>query len=515
MPSVKARLLELGAHVYPKDAFSELHFESLSYDSRHVKPGSAFFCLPGEKTDGNTFIDQAISSGAKAIISEHERKDLSVPMIVVPDVRLALGLISTSIYGEPSNKLRLIGVTGTNGKTTTTHLIEHIFQAAGLPTGLIGTLGSRYPGHDSYGEAKHTTPQAPELQKLLSDMVDSGCRHVAMEVSSHSLALKRVAGCEFAVACLTNISQDHLDFHKTMDHYWRTKRTLFESLSASSHKAKVAVINYDEKLAPEFIAACNKSVRTLTYGFAKEADVHIQALEYASGLSKINLATPFGAIELEMRLVGQFNMYNMMAALTVCLAEGVDIELAKTALSQFTGVPGRFEVVTSNYQLKNENLSAVDSTITKEPLCIVDYAHTPDGLENVLKTAAALKGPKSKLYVVFGCGGDRDSSKRPQMGKIAENLADVVIVTSDNPRSENPQEIIANILTGIKHMKNVQVEADRAAAIRMAVEQASHEDIILVAGKGHENYQLVMNQVLSFDDRIEVQKALADKRAKD
>ncbi|MBY0357806.1 MAG: UDP-N-acetylmuramoyl-L-alanyl-D-glutamate--2,6-diaminopimelate ligase [Candidatus Obscuribacterales bacterium] len=512
MPSVKARLLELGAHVYPKDAFSELHFESLSYDSRHVKPGSAFFCLPGEKTDGNTFIDQAISSGAKVIISEQERTDLPVPMIVVPDIRLALGLISTSIYDEPSKKLRLIGVTGTNGKTTTTHLIEHIFQAAGQPTGLIGTLGSRYPGHDSYGEAKHTTPQAPELQKLLSDMVDNGCRQVAMEVSSHSLALKRVAGCEFAVACLTNISQDHLDFHKTMDHYWRTKRTLFESLSASNHKSKVAVINYDEKLAPEFIAACDKSVRTLTYGFAKEADVHIQSLTYASGLSKISLATPFGAIELEMRLVGQFNMYNMMAALTVCLAEGVDIELAKKALSEFSGVPGRFEVITSNYQSVT---SSVDSTSPiKEPLCIVDYAHTPDGLENVLKTAAALKGPKSKLYVVFGCGGDRDSSKRPQMGKIAENLADVVLVTSDNPRSENPQEIIANILTGIKHMKNVQVEVDRAAAIKMAVEQASSEDIILVAGKGHENYQLVMNQVLSFDDRIEVQKALAAKRAK-
>lgn len=494
MASVRSLFSELGARYIPSDSLEAIHFDKIFYDSRQVAKGGIFFCIPGEKTDGNVFIAEAINRGAVAIVTEKEQKNLAVPQLIVPDIRLALGLVSDTLYGQPSRKLRLIGVTGTNGKTTTTHLIEHILNKAGRTAGLIGTLGARYPGYDGYSEAKHTTPQAPELQLLLADMVKAGCSHAAMEVSSHSLELKRVAGCQFSVACLSNITQDHLDFHKTMENYWRAKRLLFQSLSNSVQRAKIAVINHDEKLAPEFLKVLDNSVKLLTYGFSKDADLRVVAHEHSSGMSKIKLASPFGQIDLETQLVGKFNIYNLMAAATVCLAEGLSIRDLANSLSEFSGVSGRFEVVTSS--------------AGKEPLCIVDYAHTPDGLDNVLKTAADLKNKNSKLIVVFGCGGDRDASKRPQMGEIAENRADVVIVTSDNPRSENPQEIIANILTGIKRMKNVEVEVDRAKAINLAISQAGDEDIIVVAGKGHENYQLIMNQVLSFDDRIEVQKAL-------
>lgn len=494
MDAVRQVFTRLDAKYFPSSASADLQFDKVSYDSRNVTKDSAFFCIPGERTDGNAFIQDAINGGAAVIITEKMTTDLSVPMVVVPDVRLALALVSDALYGHPSRKLRLIGVTGTNGKTTTTHLVEYILTKSRSVVGLIGTLGARYPGHDGYGEAKHTTPQAPELQALLASMVDASCTHAAMEVSSHSLSLKRLNGCEFAVACLTNITQDHLDFHKTMEHYWKAKRILFEMLNESSQSNKVAVINVDDKLQSEFLNVCAPSVNRLTYGFSTKADIHPVANRYESGISYVELTSPFGKINLETRLVGRFNIYNIMAASAICLSEGVSIEELKMTLSEFAGVPGRFEVVSTG--------------ASDEPLCIVDYAHTPDGLDNVLKTAVDLKGKDSRLIVVFGCGGDRDSSKRPQMGEIAETLANIVIVTSDNPRTENPQEIIANILTGIKRMKNVQVEADRQTAINLAISQATKDDIILVAGKGHENYQLVMNKVLSFDDRVEVRKAL-------
>lgn len=488
------RLVEKLAGKILGELKEDFKITKLIYDSRKVEPGAAFFCIPGEKTDGNQYIVDAIKSGASCIVTEQKHGEVSVPLILMPDVRQALADFSSAFFETPCKMIRMIGITGTNGKTTTTHLIEHILKAHGNRVGLIGTLGSRGPGDTAYGDAKHTTPQAPELQAMLRNLVDHNCSHVTMEISSHSLALKRVAGCDFAVACLTNITQDHLDFHKTMENYWKAKRILFESLNESSQTKKLAVINLDDALSNEFIKACAPSVKVLTYGFGQKADVHPLECSYSQGRSQIKLITPHGVIELSMRLVGQFNVYNAMAAVTICLEEGVPASTIQSALREFDGVPGRFESVSTG----------ADS----EPLCIVDYAHTPDGLVNVLKTAAALKKSSGKLICVFGCGGDRDPSKRPQMGEIAEMLADSVVVTSDNPRTEDPQEIIAHILSGIKRMKNIQVEPDRAIAIKLAVSQAKADDIILVAGKGHENYQLVMDKVLSFDDKVEVRKAL-------
>lgn len=491
--SIKELLSKSAGHLLPEST-DNLTISKLVYDSRKVEPGVAFFCVPGEKTDGNVFIDDAIKGGASCIVSEHFHEGLNSAQIVVPDVRQALADFADALYGHPSKHLRLLAVTGTNGKTTSTHLVEFILAKAGKKVGLIGTLGSRGPGDSAYGDAKHTTPQAPELQEMLSNMLSNGTSHVAMEVSSHSLALKRVAGCHFAVACLTNISQDHLDFHKTMENYWKAKRLLFEALNQSCQNSKLALINADDHLAGEFLCAVDSSVRKLTYGFSKSADLHPLNFHYEQGRSSLKLATPAGELQLSTRLVGNFNIYNVMAATAICLHEGVAKELIEEALAEFAGVPGRFETVS----IGNAN----------EPLCIVDYAHTPDGLDNVLRTAAEMKKPNGKLICVFGCGGDRDPSKRPQMGEIAEAQADLVIVTSDNPRTENPQEIIAHILSGIKRMKKIEVEPDRAQAIKIAIANAGPEDIVLVAGKGHENYQLVMNQVLSFDDKVELRKAL-------
>lgn len=488
---------ELAARLGAKlpEGNKDLKINRLIYDSRKVVPNSAFFCIPGEKTDGNQYIADAIKCGAAMIVTEQKHEQVAVPLLIVKDVRQALADFADALYEHPSRHLRLVGVTGTNGKTTTTHLIERILNKSGHRAGLIGTLGFRTPDFSEMQEAKHTTPQAPELQEMLSSMLASKCSHVTMEVSSHSLALKRVAGCNFAIAILTNITQDHLDFHKTMEHYWRSKRILFESLNESCQSNKLALVNLDDQLSNEFLSVCNSSVRKLSYGFNPNADIHVISDEWKDGRNHIKLATPDGELSFSMRLAGKFNIYNAMAAIGVCLHEGISKEQIINTMTEFDGVPGRFETV---------SIGASD-----EPLCIVDYAHTPDGLENVLKTAAAIRKNGNKLICVFGCGGDRDPSKRPQMGEIAENLADFVFVTSDNPRTEDPQEIIAHILTGIKRMKNVEVEADRAKAIKMAVASAKPGDIVLVAGKGHEDYQLIMNEVFPFDDRVEVKKALA------
>ena len=482
----------------------------IAYDSRQVQPGDAFFSIEGQKQDGNTFIAQALERGASCIFSEKQSGPYAVPLVVVGDVREALARVSDYLYERPSNKLRLLGVTGTNGKTTTTHLIEHILNFHGLKCGLVGTLGARLPifeeedgkpvfkGKSEYLDVHHTTPQACDLQALLHTMAERGLTHVAMEVSSHALALKRVLGTNFASACLTNITQDHLDFHKTMEHYYRSKRILFEMLNANTSGKAVAVVNLDDALAKEFISATGKGVELLTYGKTPEATIHPRQFHFDFRGTSLCLATPHGDIEFSTRLTGEFNLYNVMAAMAVCLGEGLTKEQVAAALKDFGGVSGRFEVVPP------------PPGSERQPLCIVDYAHTPDGLENVLKAARALveNQGSGRLIAVFGCGGDRDSSKRPQMGEIAETLADLVVVTSDNPRSEEPQQIIADILAGIKRLKDVTVEADRAKAIAEAVKMARPDDVVLIAGKGHETYQILKDRTIDFDDRIEVANAL-------
>lgn len=491
---IRKVLEQLNARFSAGVADDNLLIDGIAYDSRAVKPGWAFFCVPGEHVDGNAYIPEALKKGAACIITEKETSDQSQPVVVVPDVRAALAQVAAEYYGQPSAKLRVLGVTGTNGKTTTTHLIERIFNHAGHKTGLIGTLGTRTQPDGEYRDAKHTTPQSADLQRMLDDMVAAGCRYVSMEVSSHALAQKRVACCEFAVAVLTNITQDHLDFHKTMEHYWRSKRLLFEMLSSGGMQNRSAIINADDDHFQPFKEACAADVRLISYAWNTPADIHVVACAFESGGTQLTLATPAGQLQMKLRLSGRFNVYNVMAAVGVAVAEGISLDAIRLSLETFRGVAGRFEVVSTD---------PLD-----EPLCIVDYAHTPDGLDNVLKAASNLVPAGGKLIVVFGCGGDRDASKRPQMGAIAEARAHEVVVTSDNPRSEDPEQIIANILAGIARMTNVKVEPDRAEAIKMAVLHASSKDVVVVAGKGHENYQILRDRTIAFDDRAEVLNAL-------
>ena len=480
----------------------------IAYDSRHVTEGSAFFCIPGEKTNGNQFIEAALKAGAAAIFTEAApagAPSAKTKFVLVKNARLALAQAASAFYDNPSQKMRLLAVTGTNGKTTTTHLLEQILAFSDIPVGLIGTLGARTraPAHgeDSgqYIDTKHTTPQASDLQRILFEMHESGATHVAMEVSSHALALDRVAACDFASAALTNLTQDHLDFHKTMENYFLAKQILFSDLSKSKQPNKTAIVNADDEYAKRFLESIGDGIKVWTYAWKAPADAYVISAEFSFAGTQLTIMTPSGPLYLDLKLNGVFNVYNVMAAILMALAEGVPLPKCKFALEAFAGVAGRFESVIADPKAPN----------LKQPLCLVDYAHTPDGLENVLKSARALVPANGQLLVVFGCGGDRDSSKRPQMGQIAENLADQLFVTSDNPRSEDPQQIIADILAGIKRIKSVKVDVDRAAAIDEAVRSAGVDDVIVIAGKGHETYQILADRTIDFDDRAVARAALS------
>lgn len=492
--------LHPGLSAEDKNKLKELGSINLAGVSCHtgkLKPQDAFFCIVGEKLDGHDFVEQAVNKGASCVFSERLDLQLSVPVIPVADVRQAMAIAANFIYDYPSSHLRVLGVTGTNGKTTTTYLVEHVLKSTGHRTGLIGTLGARWPEADgklhneNFGQ---TTPQSPEFQNMLFRMVENGVTHVVMEVSSHALALHHVTGTQFASACLTNITQDHLDFHKSMEHYWRSKRLLFEALALSTQKNKSAIINADDLLAANFLSALTPEVKKYTYSYNTKsgASLNLLSAQYSFDHSQLSLSGPEGPFSLDLKIGGPFNVYNAMAAFLICHAEGIKSSEIIQALSEFTGVPGRFELVRSS-----DNGAANK----KEPLCIVDYAHTPDGLENVLKAARVLVPTAGKLITVFGCGGDRDPFKRPLMGEIAHKLADRVIITSDNPRSEDPQKIIADILAGIGRLSEVEIEPDRANAIKSALLKASPCDVIVIAGKGHETYQILGNKTIDFDDR--------------
>ncbi len=472
---------------------SDLFITGIAYDSRSVKPGNAFFCMSGEHFDGNQFIQEAINNGASCVFSEKESALLPIKIFKVLDISQALAMVSDYFFGNPSQHIRLLGVTGTNGKTTITHLIEHILNHAGLKSGLIGTLGTRLHPDQPYQEIRHTTPFASDLQQILCRMVEEKLTHVAMEVSSHALAQKRVEFCHFASACLTNITQDHLDFHLTMENYWMAKRRLFESLNHSLQKPRFAVVNADDPISKEFLKVLSPEISSLRYGWQTQCEVQAKSVILDARISRVSVSSPWGDLELQLKLRGFFNVYNALAALSVCLLEGVKLEDCAYALSEFTGVDGRFQIVTTG---------------DTEPLCIVDYAHTPDGLKNILTNSRALVSSGGKLIVVFGCGGNRDASKRPQMGHIAESLADLVFITSDNPRLENPSQIITDTLSGIKQTGHIKVEPDRSLAIKTAISGASNKDVIVVAGKGHESYQILADRTIPFDDRVQVRLAL-------
>ena len=455
----------------------------ISYNSKKTKPNDIFICLTGEHVDGHEYAEEAIVNGACVCVVER-RLNLDAPQIVVSDTSEAIAQIADLFYASPSKKLNVIGVTGTNGKTTVTHLIQKIYEANGEECALIGTLGHKFFSDDSYHDAKHTTPQAPELQRVLYDVNEKCIKNVVMEVSSHALVQHRVDYCDFNGAVFTNLTQDHLDFHITMNNYFKAKSLLFENLVAGDF----AVINADDDYAARFMEVVSPTVNLITYGVKMPADVKAKDVLFNHNGASFTCIVKGSEYKVNLRMNGMFSVYNVLAAIATAVALNLDIEKSIKTLESLGGVAGRFEIVVN------------------KPTVIVDYAHTPDGLENVLKAARDIKPANGKLICIFGCGGDRDATKRPKMGQIAEELADKVIVTSDNPRSEDPQQIITDILAGFKSVNDVIVEPDRELAIKEAHKLAKPDDVVLVAGKGHEDYQILANETIHFDDREEVRK---------
>lgn len=460
-----------------------IELTGISYNSKKTNPDDIFVCLTGEHVDGHEFAEEAVQNGATVCVVER-RLNLDIPQIVVSDSTEILAKISDLFYISPSKSLNIIGVTGTNGKTTVTHLIQHLFEANQQKCALIGTLGHKFCAEDIYHDAKHTTPQAPELQELFSHIHEKNIPNVTMEVSSHALAQHRVDYCEFNGAVLTNLTQDHLDFHITMQNYFKAKAKLFDNLVTGDF----AVLNADDNYAEEFKKIISPTVNLYTYGINKTADIMAKDISYTTNGASFTCIIKGNEYHINLKMNGLFSIYNVLAALTTAFALKFDINTSIKTLENLYGVAGRFEIV-----------------ITK-PTVIVDYAHTPDGLENVLKAARDITPSDGKLICLFGCGGDRDTTKRPKMGRIAEDYADKVIVTSDNPRTENPQQIISDILAGFKSVNEVIVEPDRELAIREAQKIATENDVVLVAGKGHEDYQILAEETIHFDDREKVRE---------
>lgn len=456
----------------------------ITADSRVVKEGSLFICLKGATVDGHKFLKMAAEKGAVAAVVEDvpEEVPVGVTLLVVPDTRKAMEAIVPYFYDYPGKSMRMLGITGTNGKTTTTNIIRTVLRKAGYKVGLIGTINIMI--EDEVTEAHNTTPDVVDLQKALYAMKCADCDYVVMEVSSHALVLNRVAGCEYDCAVLTNITQDHLDFHKTLENYRDAKSLLFEGLAGGTKPNKNAVFNMDDA-SSEIIKARTK-VNCLTYGKSHDNDIYPLSFDVQAKEMQLQLHTPVGELALSLKITGEFNVYNVMSAVACLLAEKVDKEIICDVLNGFDGVPGRFQLVEAGQPYT----------------VIVDYAHTPDGLENVLKTARSIT--KGKLWAIFGCGGDRDNKKRPIMGGIALELADKVVVTSDNPRTENPEAIIDEIFTALQDVpagKEVHRISDRREAIEYALANAEADDVIMLAGKGHENYQILKDRTIHFDDR--------------
>lgn len=453
-------------------------------DSRAVQIGSLFICLKGATVDGHKFLPMAADKGAVAALVENipEQVPEGVTLIQVPDTRAAMELVAPFFFDYPGKKLRMIGLTGTNGKTTTTNIIRLILRRAGFKVGLIGTINIMI--EDQVTVSHNTTPDVVDLQKTLYAMQQAGCDYVVMEVSSHALVLKRVAGIEYDCCVLTNITQDHLDFHKTMENYRDAKSLLFENMANGTKGNKHAIFNMDD--ASSSVIMARTKVPLMTFG--KDASNDVYPLDFVIGAKQmqLKLMTPVGEMDLQLKITGEFNVYNVMSAVTSMLAEGISKDDICDVLNGFDGVPGRFQLVEAGQPYT----------------VVVDYAHTPDGLENVLNTARAIT--KGKLWVVFGCGGDRDAKKRPIMGALALKLADNIVVTSDNPRTEDPERILDDIcvaLEDIPEEKTMVRIADRRDAIYYALAKAEVDDVILIAGKGHENYQILKDKTIHFDDK--------------
>jgi UDP-N-acetylmuramoyl-L-alanyl-D-glutamate--2,6-diaminopimelate ligase len=462
----------------------EVH--GIAYDSRRVRPGDLFCAVAGRQYDGHDFVAEARQRGAAAALVERP-VDVPLPQVVVPSVREAMGPVASAFWGHPSRRLDVVGVTGTNGKGAVTFLVRAALEAGGIPCGVVGTLGA-WSG-SGWEPLERTTPEAPDLHALLARMVEGGLRAAAVEVASHALAQERVGAVRFRVAAFTNLTQDHLDFHGTWEAYRDAKARLFERVDPDG----VSVVNRDDPHGAYMASRSRAPV--LTYGLSGRADVRAEQVEVGREGCAFEVVTPAGRAHVRLQLVGRFNVYNALCALAVALHFDVPVDQAARGVGSVANIPGRFERVDCGQPFS----------------VVVDYAHTPDGLANVLATAREIT--PGRLIVVFGCGGDRDRGKRPQMGQVAARLADYVVVTSDNPRSEDPLAIVEDIVGGLRGAgagAAYEVEPDRREAIRKALRRAGPDDAVLICGKGHETVQVFRDRVVPFDDREEARRALRE-----
>jgi len=480
-----------------------LEVSSVSCDSRRVGAGTVFVGLPGTSVDGGCFWPEALAAGAACAVIGRSAAEARPPadgdavLVVAEPVARWAGLLAAAFWQDPSQRLRLIGVTGTNGKTTTTHLLEHLAGRCGHPAALFGTLVNRWPGQSV--TAQHTTAFADVLQAQLAQAAEAGARIGAMEVSSHALDQQRISGCRFAGAVFTNLTQDHLDYHPSMEAYFEAKASLFRPplLHPEASDGPLAVINVDDAWGRQLAGRLGEACWSSSLEEGSSADLRMEQLQFGSdGVSGV-LVSPLGSGAFRSPLLGRFNLMNQLQAVGALLQQGLPLHPLLEALADFRGVPGRMErVQVGRRECREGSLPAV----------LVDYAHTPDGLESALNACRPFTG--GRLICVFGCGGDRDRSKRPQMGEIAARLADQLVVTSDNPRTEDPQQILKDVVAGIPAGTALQVQADRATAIAEAIAAAEPGDLVLIAGKGHEDYQILGTTKIHFDDREEAEKAL-------
>ena len=462
--------------------------QGIAYSSKSVKPGDMFAALKGVKKDGFEFVGEALNNGAAVILSDQPKpENLAKAWIQVSDTREALAQCSANFYSHPSQKMKVVGITGTKGKTTITYLLEEILNKTQFVPGIIGTISYKGPGMNL--TARLTTPEAPDLQRLLSEMLAKGATHCVMEVSSHSLELKRVVGIGFDVVVFANLSGDHLDYHQSMDRYFEAKKKLF----FLNHKKRMAVVNRDDPWGQKLIAQLPAGA--ITFGIEPGAMVAAENINLTEKGIETLVKYPSGQLSLSSPLLGKPNLYNILASIAVALTLNLPVSAIKEGIASLKGIPGRFEKIDNSLGLH----------------VFVDYAHTDDALKNLLETVRGFN-PR-RIILVFGAGGDRDKTKRPRMGEAAGRLADWTIITSDNPRSEDPLAIISDIEAGIKKTgtQNYQIIPNRREAIEQALSLGTEGDYILVAGKGHEDYQIIKDQILHFDDAEVIQEILQKK----
>lgn len=465
---------------------SSVEIKDIVYDSRKVTPGSLFICITGLKMDGHAYIDEAVEKGAVAVLVEKDIQKSGISIVKVLDTRKAMAIVSGNFYGKPTEKIKLIGITGTNGKTTTTYLISSILEHANKTAGIIGTISVKI-GKEEIASSR-TTPESLDLQKLFCGMVNKKIDYSVMEVSSHALELGRVDGCSFGVGIFTNLTQDHLDFHKNFDNYREAKKKLFYKTSRGN------IINIDDchgRIIAEEIKRLDTPL--FTFGIDNNADIMAKNIEIDAKGIKFTLVTPKYSIDIQNKIPGKFSVYNCLAAAAAAYVEGIDKDIIRDGIYNLSKVPGRSEVV----------------DIDKPYTVIIDYAHTPDGLENILKSIRQYA--KGRIITVFGCGGDRETLKRPIMGETAGKLSDYCVITSDNPRSEEPISIIRQVEEGMKKTTcdYICIE-NRKDAIKYALTIAKKDDIILLAGKGHETYQVLKEGTIHFDEKEIVRELIRE-----